>query len=65
MQVVSRGRLAPGDGQWSRGGQADQQADQAEGHGARPQGLVQVAGPQGSLNLSAGKLGMYQVLSQS
>ena len=63
--MVSRGRLAPGDGQWTHGGQADQQADQAEGHGARPQGLVQVTGPKGSLDLSAGKLRMYQVLSLS
>ena len=43
MQVVSRGRLAPGDGQWPRGGAADQQADQSQGHRARAQGVVQVA----------------------
>ena len=41
-QVVSRGGLAPGHGQRSRGGETDQQGGQAEGHGARTQGLVQV-----------------------
>ena len=43
-QVVIWGCLAPGHEQWPRGGQTDQQRDQAEGHGARAQGLVQVEG---------------------
>ena len=41
-QVVIRGGVAQGHEQWPRGGQADQQRGQAEGHGARAQGLVQV-----------------------
>lgn len=52
--MVSRGRLAPGDEQWPRGGQTDQQADQGQRHGARAQGLVQVVGGQQSFELSAG-----------
>ena len=36
--------MAPGHEQWPRGGQTDQQRDQAEGHGASAQGLVQVEG---------------------
>ena len=40
--MVIRGGVAPGHEQWPRGGQADQQRGQAEGHGARAQGLVQV-----------------------
>ena len=42
--MVSRGRLAPGDEQWPRGGQTDKQADQGQGHGPSAQGLVQVVG---------------------
>ena len=52
--MVSRGRLAPGDEQWPRGGQTDQQADQGQGHGARAQGLVQVVRDKESFELSAG-----------
>ena len=60
FQVVSRGRLAPGDEQWPRGGQTDKQADQGQGHGPSAQGLVQVVGESKELNLNCQpEVGIY------
>ena len=48
--------MAPGHEQWPRGGQTDQQGGQGEGHGTRPQGLVQVEARGEKFQLSTGSL---------